>query len=208
VRNLVPSHVSFSYIRQPQPLGLGHAVLCAEPVIGDKPFAVLLADDIIDGGMVGCLEQMMAVYQETGSSVIAVESVSPAETDRYGIVSFAAHPEIPHEISKIVEKPHPSEAPSTWAVTGRYILTPRIFHYLRKMERGKGGEIQLTDAISNLLCDEKFSALPFRGERFDCGSKEGFLKATFAFAMKNPRLKQELEGFFRRLLDEQSVDAG
>lgn len=196
VRNIVPENVSIVYVRQHEPLGLGHAVLCAKKIVGDEPFAVLLADDIIDCGQQFCLEQMVQSYMQTGASILAVEEVPKKDTNKYGIVSLTDNPRVPHQINAIVEKPDPENAPSNLAVIGRYILTPRIFELLENTERGVGGEIQLTDAIALLLKEQPVVAFEFEGKRYDCGSKLGFLEATIAFALKHPELGKR----FKRLL--------
>ncbi|HEY8355221.1 MAG TPA: UTP--glucose-1-phosphate uridylyltransferase GalU, partial [Methylophilaceae bacterium] len=160
IRKILPKGVSCIYIRQPEALGLGHAVLCARPAIGDEPFAVILADDLIDGE-VPCMQQMTALYDKTGSTILGVEDVAPSETGSYGIVDTAGVIADVAEVKSIVEKPRPEDAPSTLAVVGRYVLTPRIFDLLEQVQPGKGGEIQLTDAISALLQHEKVLAYRF-----------------------------------------------
>lgn len=191
VRDILPSHVSCVYIRQPEPLGLGHAVLCAKSVVGHEPFVVLLADDLIDGDGGGCTAQMVEVYQHHRCSVLAVQPVAPTETDQYGIVSVTTVADRLGRVEEIVEKPAPGVAPSNLGVVGRYILTPAIFELLEHTRRGAGGEIQLTDAIAKLLIREQVLALQFAGQRYDCGSKLGYLKATVAYAMKHRELKDE-----------------
>ena len=171
VKGIVPSNVSCMYIRQPEALGLGHAVLCAKPAVCNEPFAVILADDLIDAPK-GALRQMVEVYNQTGTSVLGVEEVEPSQTGSYGIVETGAL-DGRQRIEHIVEKPHPDVAPSNLAVVGRYILTPRIFEFLATIQRGAGGEIQLTDAIARLLKYETVIAYPFEGKRYDCGSKIG-----------------------------------
>jgi UTP--glucose-1-phosphate uridylyltransferase len=202
VQDILPSNVCFSYVRQMEPLGLGHAVLSAKAVVGDQPFAVLLADDIIDDGDKGCLHKMVEIYDQTQASVIAVENVERSETDKYGIISLKNNDQL--QVESIVEKPLPENAPSTLAVTGRYILTSRIFSLLENTERGQGGEIQLTDAIAMLLKEGTITAYPFEGQRYDCGSKLGLLKATIAFALKHPELRQALTQFFQQSLSDDS----
>jgi UTP--glucose-1-phosphate uridylyltransferase len=197
LRDIVPDGVSFVSVRQPAPLGLGHAVLCAESVVGDEPFYVHLPDDLIHSD-VPCLEQMRQVYEATGSSVIATEQVPRENTGRYGIVALDDEHANPAKITRIVEKPAPEDAPSTQAVVGRYILTHAIFDKLRNTGRGAGGEIQLTDAIADLLVDEPIYSYHFDGTRYDCGSKLGFLQATVEIALSDP----ELGGRFRNLLGE------
>lgn len=196
VRNVVPPGVTCVYVRQPEALGLGHAVLCAKSVIGDSPFAVILADDLIDGGNVSCLRQMSELYATKRSSVLGVEKVAACDTDKYGIVAVDSDGPIVSLVRGIVEKPIPSEAPSNLAVVGRYILTPKIFHILETTGRGAGGEYQLTDAIAKLLLEEPVLAYQFDGKRFDCGSKHGYLQATVEYALKHPELGLE----FRRYL--------
>jgi UTP--glucose-1-phosphate uridylyltransferase len=170
-------------------------VLCAQPAVGDAPFAVILADDLIDG-QPPVLQQMVQIFQRHGGSVVAVEKVARAETRRYGIVAVRRGSRSPHRITGIVEKPEPRSAPSTLGVVGRYLLTPRIFHHLRRVKPGSGGEIQLTDAIAALLREEGVLAHEFKGVRFDCGSKLGYLQANLHFALRHP----EIGVAFRRYL--------
>jgi UTP--glucose-1-phosphate uridylyltransferase len=184
VRSISPDKETFVYIRQPEPLGLGHAVLCAESVVGDEPFAVILADDLIDAPT-SVVAQLMAAREERGGgSVLAVEDVPRAETPKYGIVSVDQPGARTARIGHIVEKPAPEKAPSTLAVLGRYVLEAEVFDKLRTIPRGAGGEIQLTDAIAQLLPNGTTYAHRFQGRRFDCGSKEGFLEATMHYARK------------------------
>ena len=187
MQDILPANVSCIYIRQAEALGLGHAVLCAKPVVGDEPFAVILADDLIDGGQHGAMEQMVRLFNETHSSVLGVETVAREETGSYGIVEVTSRRSagMHQEVSSIVEKPHPDVAPSTLAVVGRYILTPRIFDKLLNTVPGAGGEIQLTDGIAALLKEEPVLALPFEGKRYDCGSKLGYLKATVEYGLRH-----------------------
>lgn len=203
IRNIVPPNVDIVYVRQHDPLGLGHAVLCAKKIVGDEPFAVLLADDIIDCGQTYCLEKMIAQYNKTGASILAVEEVPKSETDKYGVVSLADNPTVPSQIDAIVEKPHPDDAPSNLAVIGRYVLTPRIFELLESTESGVGGEIQLTDAIAQLLKEQPVSAFAFDGTRYDCGNKLGFLSATIAYALKRPDISSEFKQFLRENIIDQ-----
>lgn len=191
VRGILPSWASCIYIRQSAPLGLGHAVLCARPVVGNAPFMVHLADDLIDSP-VSCLKQMAEVYATYGGSVLGVEHVPAQDTDRYGIVSVEAEiaPRI-GKISHIVEKPKPDKAPSTLAVVGRYLLSPSIFDDLAKIGKGAGGEIQLTDGIARLMQRETVYAFEFAGKRYDCGTKLGYLQATVEFGLKHPQLGAE-----------------
>ncbi|MBV8466610.1 MAG: UTP--glucose-1-phosphate uridylyltransferase GalU [Burkholderiales bacterium] len=184
VRNVLPKNVSCAYIRQPEALGLGHAVSCARPLIGDEPFAVILADDLIDAEK-PVMRQMVDLFEETLSSVIGVEEVPREDTGSYGIVSTERNGGGNLKLTGIVEKPKPEEAPSTLAVVGRYILSPRIFRHLSRAKPGKGGEIQLTDAIAALLEEERVLALPFKGTRYDCGNKLGYLQATLAYAARH-----------------------
>ena len=185
VRNISPETETYVYIRQPEPLGLGHAVLCAEAVVGDEPFAVILADDLIDAEQSAIGQLVEARRARGGGNVLAVEDVPSVETEKYGIVSSEPIDSRTSRVSHIVEKPKPDQAPSTLAVVGRYVLEPEIFEHLRSVPRGAGGEIQLTDAIAGMLSAEATYAYRYRGRRFDCGSKEGFLAATLHFARKS-----------------------
>ncbi len=195
VRNILPSHVNCVYIRQAEALGLGHAVLCAKSVIGDEPFAVLLADDLINSKKTSCLAQMVEIYNQRYSSVLGVERIPQDCTDKYGIVESLPITERLSKIHAIVEKPHIDDAPSDLAVVGRYILSPSIFKFLAKTGKGAGGEIQLTDAIAQLLEEETVHAFKFAGRRFDCGSKLGYLKATVEYALQHTELKQEFSEY-------------
>ena len=200
VRNVIPKDINCIYIRQSEPLGLGHAVLCARPVIGDEPFAVLLADDFMDtdDGVKPVLAQMTELYERERSSILAVQ-VPLAATRQYGIVS--ATPYLPklETVQDIVEKPAPELAPSTLAVVGRYVLTGRIFDYLENLGSGAGGEIQLTDGIAALMRDERVLAYRYDGQRYDCGSKLGYLKATTAMGLKHAETGDEYCEFLRQL---------
>lgn len=187
VRNTVPSHVNCIYVRQGEPLGLGHAVLCARPVVGERPFFVHLADDLIDAPE-ACLGQMANIFAEHGGSVLGVEEVPPDQTGQYGIIDGEREETGLYRLRGIVEKPSPDEAPSNLAVVGRYVLTPRIFDLLEETQAGAGGEIQLTDAIARLLEDEPVYGYAFEGRRFDCGSKLGYLEATVHYGLKHPEL--------------------
>lgn len=198
VRNILPEGVSCAYVRQPEALGLGHAVLCAAPVIGDNPFAVILADDLIDGGnQRGCLSQMVKLFEQHACSILAVEGIAPSETDKYGIVGSHPVSKGISRIDSIVEKPHPDKAPSSLAVVGRYILTPRIFDCLKKQGKGTGGEIQLTDGIASLLKYEQILAYEFYGKRYDCGDKLGYLQATVEYALKHPTLQDDFRAYLQ-----------
>lgn len=190
VRNILPSHVNCIYIRQAEPLGLGHAVLCAKPVIGDEPFAVLLADDLLDGD-VPIMKQMVEQYDYYRCSVLGVQDVPREDTRSYGIVAAKPLSDRLEAMSAIVEKPKPEEAPSTLAVVGRYVLTPRIFHYLEQAKPGSGGEIQLTDGIAALLKEEQVLAYRYQGVRYDCGSKLGYLQATVELGRKHAEVGAE-----------------
>lgn len=199
VRGLLPEGVSCSFTRQAEALGLGHAVLCARHLVGDEPFAVILADDLIDAD-VPVLKQMAQIHAERGGSVIAVQNVPKAETGSYGIASTAEHlTKTLSKMSAIVEKPKPEDAPSTLGVVGRYILSPRIFHYLENLRPGAGREIQLTDAIGRLLREESVYAYEFAGRRYDCGSKLGYLQATVNYALKHPELAADFKSFLGSL---------
>ncbi len=191
VRNILPEGVSCVYIRQAEALGLGHAVLCAKDVVGNEPFAVILADDLIDGEDAGALAQMVDVYDYRHSSVLGVEYVPKEETSKYGIVDIKDQGERVGHVAAIVEKPKPEEAPSNLAVVGRYILTPRIFELLESTPKGAGGEYQLTDAIASLMDEQQVLTYTFRGPRYDCGSKLGYLKASVELGIKHAELKDE-----------------
>ncbi|MHB1292855.1 MAG: UTP--glucose-1-phosphate uridylyltransferase GalU [Sulfuricella sp.] len=195
LRGITPPNVTCVYIRQAEALGLGHAVLCARQVVGNDPFAVLLADDLLDGDP-PVLKQMVDLYAHYHSSVIGVQDVPREETSQYGIVDAKELEHGIYKMSSIVEKPKPEEAPSTLGVVGRYILTPRIFKHLEKVQAGAGGEIQLTDGIASLLQQEQVLAYAYSGTRYDCGSKIGYLKATVELALKHP----EVSGDFRAYL--------
>ncbi len=197
VRNIIPPHVSCVFIRQAMPLGLGHAVLCARPVVGDEPFAVVLADDLIDDGERGVLSQMVELYPQQGRSIIGTEMIPPQDTGSYGIVDPDGDGRLV-KMKGIVEKPEPADAPSNRAVVGRYILRPEIFHHLAQIGRGAGGEIQLTDAIARLIDDEDVLAYEFDGRRYDCGSKLGYLQATVDYAIKHHHLGDEFSGWLQK----------
>ncbi|AXI01738.1 UTP--glucose-1-phosphate uridylyltransferase GalU [Aquirhabdus parva] len=185
VRNIIPSHVQCIYVRQSEALGLGHAVNCANPLISpNEYFAVLLPDDLIDGYPVGALEQLMAVHHRERCSVLALEQVAWSEVEKYGVIKPESDKTTPIVIKGIVEKPTPAAAPSNWSVVGRYILHGNIMGSLPHIARGKGGEIQLTDAIAVLLETEKMIGVPLSGKRFDCGSRTGFLEANIHFGLR------------------------
>ncbi|GAB4294701.1 MAG: UTP--glucose-1-phosphate uridylyltransferase GalU [Thiohalomonadaceae bacterium] len=198
VRSVLPAGVSCAYVRQPEALGLGHAVLCAKPLIKDEPFAVILADDLIDGHGGSAMAQMVEMYTAHHCTLLGVEEVAAEDTDKYGIVKAVPMDERLSRIERIVEKPKPAEAPSTLAVVGRYILTPRIFELLETTGRGAGGEIQLTDAIAGLLREEPVLGYRFSGRRYDCGSKLGYLEATVEYALKHPELSDEFRSYLKK----------
>ncbi len=198
VRSILPDDVSCVYIRQAEPLGLGHAVLCARPVVGDSPFAVMLADDLIDSPDAGCLSQMVDVFAERGDSVLAVQRIAAEDTDKYGIVDVAKNDAKPLRVQEIVEKPARADAPSNLGVVGRYILTPRIMDLLASTGRGAGGEIQLTDAIAELLSFEHVLAYEFEGKRYDCGDKLGYLEATVELGLRHPELGAGFAAYLER----------
>ena len=201
VQNVIPKDVNCIYIRQSAPLGLGHAVLCARPVVGDEPFAVLLADDFMDttAPQKPVLQQMVELYAQEQCSVLAVQDVPREHTRQYGIVGASAYKPGVEKVSTIVEKPQPDVAPSTLAVVGRYVLTGRIFDYLEHIGAGTGGEIQLTDGIAALMKDECVLAYRFQGTRYDCGSKLGYLQATTAMGLKHPETAAGYAEFLRSL---------
>ncbi|MEM7208307.1 MAG: UTP--glucose-1-phosphate uridylyltransferase GalU [Pseudomonadota bacterium] len=199
VRNILPSHVDCVFIRQAEALGLGHAVLCAKPIVGDEPFAVILADDLINFSAVPVLKQMVDVYNFQKCAVLGTEVVPKEEVSSYGVVDGKDDGSNVLEVKGIVEKPKVEDAPSNLAVVGRYLLTPRIFELLENTGRGAGGEIQLTDAIAKLLAEERVLAYKFEGKRFDCGSKLGYLQAQVEFALEHPELKQEFAKYLKSL---------
>ncbi len=201
VRGILPSWASCIYIRQPAPLGLGHAVLCARPVVGHEPFFVHLADDLIDA-TVPVLQQMAEAYAARQGSYVGVQTVARAETDKYGIVATRDDEGSSARVTRIVEKPKPADAPSTLAVVGRYLLSPTIFDRLESVGRGAGGEIQLTDAIADLLAAESVYAYKFDGKRYDCGSKLGYLEATVEYGLKHPELGDRFSSYLRQLSDQ------
>ena len=202
VHDIKPDDMDCVFIRQPRPLGLGHAVLCAERVVGNDPFAVLLADDLMVGkaGGPSVLQQMVAAYEKSPGTVLAVQDVPREETRRYGVVDVRGVIDTMAEVFGMVEKPVPEVAPSTLAVAGRYILTPAVFESIRRQPRGAGGEIQLTDGIAALIGTEKVYAYRYEGTRYDCGSKEGFLQATIDLALANPELSDSVRAHMRAAL--------
>lgn len=197
-RSVAPDDMTCSYVRQPRMLGLGHAVLCAEHLVGDQPFAVLLADDLMVGpeGGEGVLAQMVRTYNNLGGSVLAVQEVPLDQVKRYGIVAGESKGDDITKVTAMIEKPSPEKAPSRLGVAGRYILTPGVFDEIRNQPKGAGGEIQLTDGIASLLKKENVYAYAYKGTRYDCGAKEGFLQATVELALAHP----EVGGSFREYL--------
>lgn len=195
VQGLLPPHVRCVYVTQEQALGLGHAVLCAKPVIGDEPFGVILPDDLIVNEGAGALAQMAELAEREQAAVLAVEEVPRDETHKYGIVDVGGANEPAARIKHVVEKPKPENAPSSLAIVGRYVLPARIFELLEGTRPGAGGEIQLTDAIAALLAESKVLACRFRGTRYDCGNKAGLVRATLHFAMQDPALARAARDF-------------
>jgi UTP--glucose-1-phosphate uridylyltransferase len=200
IRQMMPPHVSFVFIRQAEALGLGHAVLCAKHVVGDEPFAVILADDLIENGENGCLLQMVQQYEKNQCSILGVEKVNPQETDKYGIVKTKEVSPSVGQVELIVEKPSPDRAPSNLGVVGRYILNPAIFKKIEETGKGAGGEIQLTDAIAALMTDEQVLAYEFEGKRYDCGSKLGYLMATVEHGLMHDQLKDDFLKYLKNLI--------
>jgi len=200
VQNIVPKNVNCIYIRQTQALGLGHAVRLAKPVVNDDAFAILLADDLLDG-KVPVMKQMVDAYDYYRCSLLGVEDVPPDQTKSYGIVATTPVSKNIEQVSAIVEKPEPKDAPSTLGVVGRYILTPRIFHHLDNVKPGAGGEIQLTDGISALLSEEQVLAFRFDGVRYDCGSKFGYLEATIRLGLKHPEVSKDLKELMESIVN-------
>jgi UTP--glucose-1-phosphate uridylyltransferase len=195
-RDILPKNVSCIYVRQAEALGLGHAILCAKPVVGNEPFAVILADDLIDGKP-GVMKQMIDVYAQERCSLLAVQNVPREETSSYGIVRAEPGERGMHRITGMVEKPKPDAAPSTLAVVGRYILGAEIFDHLERVKPGAGGEIQLTDGIASLLNKQRALAYEFQGVRYDCGSKLGYLQANVLYAMRHPEIGAGFREFLR-----------
>ena len=201
VRGMTPEDMDCSYVRQPRSLGLGHAVLCAQPLVGDEPFAVLLADDLMCGpdGGAGVLTQMVDVFQKLPTSLLAVQEVPANQVERYGIVAGAPAGDRIIKVDQMVEKPKPQDAPSRMGVAGRYILTPAVFDHIRNNPRGAGGEIQLTDGIARLMNTEGVHAFHYHGKRYDCGSKQGFLEATVELALKHPEVGPAFQEYLKAL---------
>jgi UTP--glucose-1-phosphate uridylyltransferase len=198
-RDILPREVSCIYVRQAEALGLGHAILCARPVVGNEPFAVILADDLIDANP-GVMKQMADIYSRERCSLIAVQDIPSEETSSYGIVKAEPGERGMHRITGIVEKPRPDAAPSTLAVVGRYILTPEIFAHLEAVTPGAGGEIQLTDGIAALLTGQRALAYEFHGVRHDCGSKLGYLQANVLYAIRHPEIGREFGEFLNSVV--------
>ncbi|MDD2713805.1 MAG: UTP--glucose-1-phosphate uridylyltransferase, partial [Simplicispira sp.] len=201
VRSVMPDDMDCAFVRQPRSLGLGHAVLCAEPLVGNEPFAVLLADDLMVGPVDGepVLAQMVAAFRQQGRSMLAVQEVPQDQVNRYGIVAGEPAGGPLMRIQRIVEKPSPKDAPSRMGVAGRYILTPAVFHEIRNQPKGAGGEIQLTDAIARLMAHEAVYAFQYAGKRYDCGSKEGFLEATVELALQHPQVGESFREYLKAL---------
>jgi UTP--glucose-1-phosphate uridylyltransferase len=202
IKNLMPEHVSIEYVIQEQALGLGHAVLCARELVGEEPFAVLLADDLIRSSEHGCLKQMVDEYQATGAGSIGVELIPASMTDRYGIVSVEKDTGGRDYIQAIIEKPAPEVAPSRLGVVGRYILPAEIFSKLESVRAGVGGEIQLTDAIAVQLASQPLLAHAFEGVRYDCGSRQGFIRATLDYALEHDELRADILSWFDKVRDQ------
>ena len=198
VRDIVPPEATCIFVRQGVPLGLGHAVLCSKHAVGNEPFFVHLADDLIYSKE-GCLAQMRRHFEKHGASVLGVETVPADQTGSYGIVAVQTEPSGAQRVTRIVEKPKPKDAPSNLAVVGRYILTPAIFAKLERTQRGAGGEIQLTDGIASLLADEPVHVLPFSGVRYDCGSKLGYLRATVEYGLRHPDLGDSFRAYLQNV---------
>jgi len=200
ITNIVPDEVSLVYVTQPEALGLGHAILCAESIVGDEPFAILLADDMIRNDGKGALAQMVDLYRQSGASIIGVEEIPDEMTTSYGVVGVEVNESGQNAINTMVEKPAPEDAPSRLGVVGRYVLDPAVFRYLRKVTAGAGGEIQLTDGIAAMLRSNTVLALAFEGERYDCGSRHGFIKATIDYALEHSELRDDMLDHMQSLL--------
>jgi UTP--glucose-1-phosphate uridylyltransferase len=196
VRSVKPDNVDCVYIRQSEPLGLGHAVLCAEKLVGDEPFAIILADDLLDGPT-PVLSQMLKVHEEQSGSVVSVEKIDPAKSSSYGIIAGNEVSQGIYHLNGIVEKPKPADAPSNLAVVGRYVLSSKIFEHIRNVKPGAGGEIQLTDAIAALLKEEPVFGYEYDGIRYDCGSKLGYLKASVNFALRHPEVGGDFANYLK-----------
>ena len=199
VQHILPPEISCIYIRQSEALGLGHAVLCSKSVVGDEPFAIILADDLIDGGDKSCLRQMVEVYEKEQSGVIGVQKVPLEDVKNYGVVAGQNTKDRLWKLSGLVEKPKPEDAPSNVAVVGRYILESSIFEMLEETQPGSGGEIQLTDAIAKQLQQESVYAYEFEGRRYDCGSKLGYLQATLEYGLKHPEVGAAFKAYLKKM---------
>lgn len=204
VQEVVPDDVQCVFIRQPEALGLGHAVLCAEPALGDEPFAVILPDDLIYSAGKSCMQQMAEVFERKQASIIGTQTVAHEDSDKYGMVAGPVVEDRLARVDEIIEKPSPAETPSDQAVVGRYILTPAIIGKLKTTQRGAGGEIQLTDAIAALRAEEEIFAYSFEGRRYDCGSKLGYLEATVEYALMHPELADDFRSYLNALHEKQS----
>ncbi len=202
LKSLLPTHVSCVFIRQSEALGLGHAVNCAKPIIGNEPFVVLLADDLVrNKGNKSCTQQLIELFNKQQASILAVEPVAKKETDKYGIVSINPQNDVIGNLVSIVEKPKPENAPSNLAVIGRYVFTPSIFKHLDNLAKGAGGEIQLTDAIAKLLQEEDILSYKFEGKRYDCGSKLGYLIANVEYALLHPEIGSDFLHYLKKELN-------
>lgn len=199
VKSIRPPGVNFIYVRQAEALGLGHAVLCAKPVVGNEPFAVILADDLLDADT-PVMKQMVEQYKYYRCSILGVQQVARQDTGSYGIVDASALTDRISRVNAIVEKPEPRDAPSTLGVVGRYILTPRIFHFIQNLQPGAGGELQLTDAIAALLKEQQVLAYAYDAVRYDCGSKLGYLQATVEHALRHPEVAEEFAAYLKKRL--------
>jgi UTP--glucose-1-phosphate uridylyltransferase len=198
LRQLLPPHVSCVFVRQAEPLGLGHAVHCAKPIVGNEPFAVILPDDLIEDGQRGVMSQMVELFGRQQTSILGVERVDPSQTHKYGIVEHSALEDRVGTLHSIVEKPKPEVAPSNIAVVGRYILTPEIFEKIETTPRGAGGEIQLTDAIAALMHDQSVLSYEFEGTRYDCGSKFGYLLANVEYGLLHPEINSAFADYLKQ----------
>jgi UTP--glucose-1-phosphate uridylyltransferase len=199
IRSIIPKGINVVHTRQAEALGLGHAVLCSKPIVGDEPFAVILADDLVYDQNAHTIEQMQPIFSEYGHSILATETVPRDQTNQYGIVSTVPMGDRIGELKGIVEKPDPADAPSDQAVIGRYILTPRIYHHLENLKPGAGGELQLTDAIAALMAEEKVMSYNFRGKRYDCGSKLGYLEANVEYGLRHKELSADFRAYLKTL---------
>ena len=200
IREIIPDGVTCVYIRQAEPLGLGHAILCAKSTIGNQPFAVILPDDLIDDGSSGVTKKMVSLYESSQQSIIAIESIPNDDTKKYGIVEIVNQDTKPLlKLKSIIEKPKPEQAPSNLAVVGRYIFNPEIFSYLEQIKIGADSEIQLTDAIGMLLKSETVYAYEFLGQRYDCGSKLGYMKASIKYALKDSEISDDLFKYMKNI---------